>query len=282
MPHELIDPRDTLERQNEKLLKIADTLMRRAEQGTEASGAAYAQFQRAVMLEEEVRARTAALEKALDLLNESNAKLAQANAETEAARSNLNNAIETVQEGFALFDAQDRLVMCNSRFCKHMLDIYHQFKPGLRFEDYVHLVSTSPYLTLPDGETPEAWAAFRMARHKDNHAVFNARIAGRHWLQVSEHRTPDGGTVILQTDITDMMRLERQERERLLDDQARLIRATLEHLNQGVCIFDDQNRLVGWNRRAGELLSIQANHFRLGTPFLSLYDRVRDNVRFRW
>ncbi|TMV09111.1 response regulator [Ruegeria sediminis] len=280
MARELIDPRDSLERQNEKLLKITETLMRRVEQSSAASGAAYAQFQRAVMLEEEIRARTIALEKALDLLNESNAKLAQANAETEAARSNLTNAIETVQEGFALFDAQDELVMCNSRFGKHMLDIYDLFKPGLRFKDYVNLVSTSPYLSLPEGESPESWFAFRMARHKDSHAVFNVRIAGARWLQVSEHRTPDGGTVILQTDITDMMRLERQERERLLDDQARLIRATLEHLNQGVCIFDDQNRLVGWNRRAGELLSIQAHHFQLGAQFSSLYERIRADVRF--
>lgn len=280
MVHELIDPNDTLERQNQKLLKITATLMRRVEQSTEASGAAYAQFQRAVMLEEEVRVRTKELECALDLLNESNARLAQANMETESARANLANAIETVQEGFALFDAQEELVMCNSRFGKHMLDIYHLFKPGLKFDAYVHLVANSPYLSLPEGETPAGWEAYRKARHKDNHAVFNARMAGSRWLQVSEHRTLDGGTVIIQTDITDLMRLERQERDRLLDDQARLIKATLEHLNQGVCIFDEQNRLVGWNRRAGELLSIEAHRLQLGTYFGSLYDTIRSDVTF--
>ncbi|MEP3633542.1 MAG: PAS-domain containing protein [Shimia thalassica] len=280
MAYELIDPKDTLERQNEKLLKITETLMRRVEQSSEASGAAYAQFQRAVMLEEEVRGRTKELEHALDLLNESNARLANANAETEAARANLANAIETVQEGFALFNAKDELVMCNSRFGKHMLDIYHLFKPGLRFEEYVHLVATSPYLSLPEGETSEGWEAYRISRHKDNHAVFNARMAGSRWLQVSEHRTPDGGTVIIQTDITDMMRLERQERDRLLDDQSRLIKATLEHLNQGVFIFDAQNRLVGGNRRAGELLSIQANKQQLGTYFNTLYSLIREDVHF--
>lgn len=279
MAHELIDPRDSLERQNEKLLKITETLMRRAEQSMEASGAAYAQFQRAVMLEEEVRLRTQELERALDLLNESNSKLALANAETEAARANLANAIETVQEGFALFNAQDEMVMCNSRFGKHMLDIYHLFEPGLLFEEYVNLVSASPYLALPEGDTPGEWAAYRMARHKDRHAVFNVRMAGSRWLQVSEHRTPDGGTVILQTDITDMMQLERQERDRLLDDQSRLIKATLEHLKQGVCIFDDQSRLVGWNRRTSELLSIEANHFQLGTYFATLYNRIRGEMR---
>lgn len=278
MAHNLIDPKDSLERQNEKLLKITETLMRRVEQGSGTSGAAYGQFQRAVMLEEEVRRRTLELERALDLLNESNSKLAEANAETEAARANLANAIETLQEGFALFDPQDEMVMCNSRFGKHMLDIHHLFKPGLRFSEYVRLVSLSPYLSLPEGETPEAWEAYRLSRHTDTHAVFNARMAANRWLQVSEHRTADGGTVIIQTDITDLMRLERKEREKLLDDQARLIKATLEHLNQGVCIFDDQNHLIGWNRRAGELLSIKANRLQIGTYFSSLYEHIRGDA----
>ncbi|WP_264214589.1 hybrid sensor histidine kinase/response regulator [Leisingera thetidis] len=279
MVHELIDPRDPPERQNQKLLKIVETLMRRAEQSSEASGEAYAQFQRAVMLEEEVRLRTRELEHALDLLNESNARLAQANAETEAARANLANAIETVQEGFALFDAQDALVMCNTRFGKHLADIYHLLRPGLQFADYVNLVATSAHLALPEGETAAGWEAYRLARHKDDHAVFNVMMAGSSWLQVSEHRTPDGGTVILQTDITDMMRLERQERDRLLDDQSRVIKATLEHLDQGVCIFDAKNRLVGWNRRAGVLLSVPAGRFQLGMSFASLYRHVEDSIR---
>ncbi|MGR3636272.1 MAG: PAS-domain containing protein [Shimia sp.] len=280
MANSLINPTDTLVRQNEKLLTIVDTLMRRAEQGPDTSGMAYAQFERAVMLEEEVRARTRDLEHALDLLNSSNAQLATANAEAEAARANLANAIETVQEGFALFDTDEKLVMCNSRFGKHMRDVHTRFQPGLPFRDYVHIVSTSPYLELPEGETPAQWAAQRMARHKEQHVVFNARMAGDRWLQVSEHRTRDGGTVVLQTDVTDMMLLERQERERLKDDQAQRIKATLEHLNQGVGIFDSEARLVGWNRRMSELLSIQIGRFRVGQTFDSIFDQLRRKVSF--
>ena len=50
--------------------------MRRVEQATDDSGAAYAQFQRAALLEDQVRERTHDLGRALDLLNESNARLA--------------------------------------------------------------------------------------------------------------------------------------------------------------------------------------------------------------
>ncbi|CUH66735.1 Autoinducer 2 sensor kinase/phosphatase LuxQ [Thalassovita gelatinovora] len=280
MGHSLIDPRDSAERQNEKLIKITESLMRRVERGGDDSGAAYAQFQRAVILEEEVRARTRDLARALELLNESNAKLAQANRETEAAQSNLTNAIETVQEGFALFNSDEKLVMCNSRFGMHLPDIRDKMVPGLSFEDYVRLVSHSQFISLGQTETPIQWAARRMERHKDNHVIFNARMVWNRWVQVSEHRTPDGGTVILQTDVTDIMRLERRERDRMLDDQAKLIHATLDHLDQGVCIFDSQARLVGWNQRASELLSIPLGRFRMGINFLLLFERFRDEVSF--
>ena len=99
----LINPSDTIERQNEKLLQIAQSLMRRVEQKSEHSGFAYQQFERAALLESEVRERTNDLERALDLLQESNTRLEIANKETETAQSNLTEAIETINEGFALF-----------------------------------------------------------------------------------------------------------------------------------------------------------------------------------
>ncbi|MCV2869578.1 PAS-domain containing protein [Defluviimonas sp. WL0002] len=274
MTHSLINPADTPERQRQKLLQIVEVLMRRVEQETDDGGRAYQQFQRAALLEDEVRERTRELERALDLLNATNARLAAATAEAEAARQNLASAIETVQEGFALFDARDRLVMCNSRFGMHMTDIRERLVPGLAFAGFVQLVSRSRFLALPAGEDAESWAIGRMRRHADRHVMFNVQLADDRWVQVSEHRTLDGGTVILQTDVTDIIRLERQERGKLLDDQARMIRATLDHISQGVGIFDAEARLVGWNRRLGILLAVPAGRFRLGASFDTLSEAL--------
>lgn len=276
----LINPQDSPERQTEKLLTIAAVLMRRVEQITDDSGAAYAQFQRAAMLEDQVSERTRDLERALDLLNTSNARLAEANRETEAARQNLANAIETIQEGFALFDARDVLVMCNSRFGMHMQDVRPHLVPGLTFDDYVARVSRSRFLELPAGETAESWAVARRRRHQDQHVIFNVRMVWDRWVQVSEHRTADGGTVILQTDVTEIIRLERSERGKMLDDQARVIRATLDHISQGVCIFDAEARLVGWNERLGQLLTLPMARFRRGVSFDAILDRFRPDLRF--
>ncbi len=89
----LINPADSAERRAEKLLTIAAALMRRVEQATDDSGATYAQFQRAALREDQVRERTHDLGRALDLLNESNARLAETMRAAETARQNLSNAI---------------------------------------------------------------------------------------------------------------------------------------------------------------------------------------------
>lgn len=276
----LINPADTIERQNEKLLQIAQSLMRRVEQKNEQSGFAYQQFERAALLETEVRERTHDLERALDLLQESNTRLEIANDETEKARSNLTEAIETINEGFALFEDKDGLVLSNSRFCRDLADIESYLVSGLQFEDYVTLISQSKFLALPKKQKPADWVAQRLARHGDDHVVFNVRLKWDRWLQVSEHRTSRGGTVILQTDVTTIIRRERQERDKIRDKQAEILQATLDHLNQGVCIFDNSHTLVGWNSGMNGLFESTTDAAVLGMEFSVLLERLRDELKF--
>jgi two-component system, sensor histidine kinase len=275
----LINAADTLERQNAKLVKATEALMRRVERSSDDS-AAYAHFQRALVLEEEVRNRTRDLEQTLELLNRSNGRLSQAMQEAERARADLFNALESVREGFALFDAQDVLVLCNSRFGMSLPDIAARLRPGLRFLEYVEMVARSRHLVLPEGEGPETWLGQRLEFHRKQAVNFNVHIAGDRWIQVSEQRTPGGGTAILQTDITELILMERQEREKLLDQQARLIRATLDHINQGICIFDAGQRLVGWNARLTALLSPPIQLLRVGTGFATLAEHFRLSLVF--
>ncbi|WP_147113861.1 PAS-domain containing protein [Tateyamaria sp. syn59] len=276
----LINPDDSLERQNEKLLQISHALMRRVEQKTEQSGFAYQQFERAALLESEVRDRTRDLERTLDLLQDSNARLEQANRETENAQANLTEAIETINEGFALFDQDDRLVLYNSRFCRDLQDVEPLLKEGLTFKDYVNYISTSRFLALPDGQTADEWARLRLERHREEHVVFNVSLIWDRWLQASEHRTSRDGTVILQTDVTDIIRMERQERDKMRHQEARKLQATLDHLNQGVCIFDHDKTLVGWNKRMDRLLDIAPIRLRDTLNFDDLMEQFREELVF--
>lgn len=275
----LVDPSEPLERQNAKLRAISAALIRRIESETARGGAAYAQFERAVMLENEVRKRTEDLETAMRLLNESNARLASANAEIETARRDLTSAIEAIQEGFALFDADDRLILFNSRFCWQMPDARAALTPGMPFETFVEQVGQSRHLDLPEGASRLEWCADRLRNHRDSHVAFNVAIRGDRWQQVNEYRTANGGTAILQSDITDIIRAERTERDKLVDAQSRLLRATLDHLKQGVAIFDHGAQLVGWNTRLRSLTGIPPTALQLGSSFARLAEHISRNFR---
>ncbi|MGB0506449.1 MAG: hypothetical protein ACPGGK_09665 [Pikeienuella sp.] len=63
-------------------------------------------------------------------MQDSNSQLEAANLATETARANLTAAIETISEGFALFDTEDRLVLFNSRYCCDLRDIKRDGSSG--------------------------------------------------------------------------------------------------------------------------------------------------------
>ena len=93
----LVDPAEPPDIQIARLKKISAVLMRRVETQTDRDGAAYSQFERAVVLEDQVRRRTEELERALRLLNESNAKLSAANSQIESVKQSVNSNVTSVK-----------------------------------------------------------------------------------------------------------------------------------------------------------------------------------------
>ncbi|CAN5716009.1 PAS-domain containing protein [soil metagenome] len=274
-----LDPGDDLARQNEKLRRIVGVLMGRVEREMADHGPSYSHFQLAAALEEQVRARTKDLDDALKILSISNARLTVARQEAERARNDLYDAIEVVQEGFAIFDPSDVLILSNSRFAADIPDVAAKLGPGLQFVDYVRHVAQSPHLQLPEGVTPSDWARQRLSSHRRPHVNFIVRLTGDRWIQVSEHRSPSNGTAIIQTDVSDMIRREREERDRLLDGQARLVRATLDHISQGVAIFDATQRLAGLNQRLHQLVALPVHLMQRGTDFRPILAYLRAGGR---
>ena len=270
-----VDPNDPPERQIQKLSRIVDSLIRRSEEQVSQSRASHAHFQAAVVLEEQVRNRTRDLAEALEHLNTANAQLASAKAEADRARSDLANAIEAVREGFALFDADDRLVLKNDRFCAFLPDVAQSCEAGMLFDTYVKVVSSSRYLIFPPNLTLQEWRLQRIQAHHRRHVNFNIEIMGDRWFQVSEQRTHDNRTAIIQSDVTDIIRMERHERDKLIDDHALRIRATLDHLNQGVAMFDAKGRLIGANEKLRTILSPPVQLLRIGIGIDTIVEYFR-------
>ncbi|WP_444431507.1 PAS-domain containing protein [Rhodobacter capsulatus] len=86
--------------------------------------------------------------------------------------------------------------------------------------------------------------------------------------------------MILQTEVTDFIRREREARGRRLDDQAAVLRPTLEHLKIGVCLFDVRLHLLVWNERLAEFLTLPRNRLWRGMHFDALLEQVRGQFIF--
>ena len=81
------------------------------------------------------------------------------------SQAHMMHAIESVSEGFSLYDAQDRLVLCNSKY-RELFDRADKDVIGETFENMIRrLVERG--LILPADSGAEAWIAHRLAQHRN-------------------------------------------------------------------------------------------------------------------
>jgi adenylate cyclase len=124
--------------------------------------------------------------------------------EIAIARQRLVDAIESISEGFALYDADDRLVLCNSRY-KEILypGLGDAMVPGTPFETIVRRAAERGLVENAKGRVDE-WVAKRLASHCNPSGVQVQHRNQDRWIQISERRTEDGGTVAVYSDITEL------------------------------------------------------------------------------
>lgn len=258
-----------LERENEKLKRINKVLMDRVERSMDFQGGAFSLFQTAIVLEGKVRERTLELESAFRELEDSHRDLARAKALAETMRTRLSEAIESVNEGFALYDADDRLILCNRKFLSYWPGLADRIRPGMSFSEVAELAASHHAITDPT-RPPDTWLADRLGQHREPRGAHIHRLADGRWIQINERVTGDGGVVGVYTDITDIKEHETRRRERELAEKSALLQATLDNIAQGVSVYDGEDRLVAWNDRFVELLRLPPRVARKGAGFADL------------
>lgn len=128
--------------------------------------------------------------------------------EIAEARQRLVDAIESITEGFALYDREDRLVLSNSRYQELMHPGPEDIsRPGTSFAHVVRAAAESGLVSEAEGRIEE-WIAQRLAQHRDPKGPHVQRRAGGRWIQISERKTAEGGTVAVYTDISELKQHE--------------------------------------------------------------------------
>lgn len=258
-PSDARDPRDDeiarLNARIAKLEKINTALMDRVERSNDVAGNAFSMFETAISLEAKVRDRTSALKDALTRLAQANADIAAAHESAEAARTRLRDAIHSINEGFVLFDADDRLVLYNDAYLGFWPLLADQIREGMPFDELARLAAEHE---RPGGSltAPDRWVSERLARHSIADGGHVQALADGRWVQVNELRTSDGGIVGIYTDITEVKTEDARERARELAERNLVLQATLDNLSEGVCVFDTEGRISAWNDALERLLSL--------------------------
>ena len=126
-------------------------------------------------------------------------------AERSRWRSTLENAIESMSDGFVMFGPDDRLVACNRRY-KEFYAISAPFiSVGAKFRDIMREGARRGQYPQMGADIEAFIDEMDAWRHANNPPIERLLPDGR-WVLITERSMPDGGTVGIRTDITPLKR----------------------------------------------------------------------------
>jgi PAS domain S-box-containing protein len=149
-------------------------------------------------------------------------ELKQTEAALKATQQQLTDAIESISEGFVLFDREDRYVLTNSNYRRLYPGIADLCKPGAAFETVMRAnIERNLHEFGPGGG--EAWLRRLLEWHRACAEPMEQQLKSGRWVRAVERRTSDGGIVGIRTDITAVKQAEAALRQQVKDlEEARL------------------------------------------------------------
>ncbi len=134
--------------------------------------------------------------------------------EIRDAQQRLSDAIESLSDGFSLFDSQDRLIICNSQYRTAIYpELADLMQPGVQFENIVQAAADRGLVTEASAD-PKTWVSERIDRHRNPDGPILQQQTDKRWIRIEERRTEGGGTVAIYTDVTELKDRERQLAEK--------------------------------------------------------------------
>ncbi|NQU56556.1 MAG: ABC transporter substrate-binding protein, partial [Rhodospirillales bacterium] len=190
--------------------------------------------------------------------------------ERKEVEERMRGAVESLQEGFALFDADDRLVAIN--------DVYRQINPkaqeimekGLGFEDLIRANIESGRIVEAIGRE-EKFIRDRIQQHQNPGPPILRQHSNGRWDIIKETRTPEGGVALTFADITERKKVE----EALQKSEARLA-GILNIAPEAVIAIGDHLNIRVYNEGAERIFGYRADEV-LGHPLdILMPERFRE------
>ena len=138
--------------------------------------------------------------------------------EKEQIEETLEAAIDAIDEGFAIFDRNDKLIFSNAKFGDAFPNLNSESIQGKSFEELLRLrVDTGDF---PEAaENPEIWIHERLSQHRMGKSDIEQKLKDGRWIRSKESRMKDGGTVGFRLDITKTKATEKHIRKALQEKE---------------------------------------------------------------
>lgn len=179
----------------------------------------------------------------------------QADENARSAQSQLRATLDILPDGLAIFDADDHLVLCNTRYTEVTPGIDMESLVGTPFDEVLRRAAQSGQI-VDALEDSAGWLANRMARHRAPGPPEVQQLTGDRWVLINERLQPGGGgLVMLRTDITETVHTERALKQALSDAERadRSLREAINAMPTGLEIYDENDRLVLCNELMTQL-----------------------------
>jgi len=165
------------------------------------------------------------------------------------AERRLWDSINTIQDGFAVFDADLQMVAANRAFMKIVEGL--PVTPGITYAELTHMAAHAGAFELGE-QTADEFAAGLLARlDQDPIEPLTLQLTTGTWLRLVNRRARDGDLVTLALDITEQMR----------------IWAAIEAIPDGFVLFDREDRLLTCNQRYRDIFKVSAPAIVPGAKF---------------
>ena len=177
------------------------------------------------------------------------ADLDQAHSAAGMAERRLWDSINTITDGFAVFDKNQRLVAANAAYLDAFRD--DEIGPGIAYADLLCILAEEGYLDLAE-KTPDVWVADMLERWQlPRIEPLTVRFSNGTYVRLVDHRARDGDMVSVAINITEQMR----------------IWAAIEAIPDGFVLFDREERLLTCNQRYRDIYDIAAPAMVVGAKF---------------
>lgn len=175
-------------------------------------------------------------------------------------------AVENMSHGLCMFDADERMIICNGNY----LDIFRLdadvVQPGIRFFD---ILQHSVDIGVAFHSAAELYAIRKPYIDQAKASTYEEKLSDGRVINITHRPLARGGWVSIYEDITEQRRAELE-----LKEQHRRFDAALANMSQGLLMYDADGEMIVRNERFLELYQVNAADFPFGTTHRDALEKL--------